>query len=490
MNKTLATLAPAAVAALLLSACNGNSVGGGTGVAPSVPATGTASHHHGRFGPNDNGPQDLHAGGATFPAYAYNLGNQPVGSYNQAQEPPGQGSLFYAAPTHGTIYYCLTGSGAGRKAFEGGSQDSGAPPTGPCAPLGATPTGFGSRTDPLDFAASDQAMTSSEYQTWYIPNRKQSSPGWGEPFEFPVIAGPIVYGYRPQDYVVKKIRLSTWTYCAMTNATISDWNDAAITADNGGVSVTGGVSQPITFYFRSDGSGTTYNFTVDLNAQCNVTFRAPYNTYPYAGPSRSAAWSFGVNGTWPGPGSSGDPNSRFIGESGNPGVLAAIQSTPFGTGYVEGAWAKSANPKVAQALLQSGQKKKTGKAIFTDPTDKKEVAAALAKVTAGNITYGGGSDGQPLGTSAPWCILYIDPSVFDAPPKKAYPIVGVSYMLFYGINNGQHLSDKQALIKFMYSSQAKSIVKKLEYTSMPPSIANAALNALNGQGSSQPACVQ
>ncbi len=291
MNKTLATLAPAAVAALMLSACNGNTAGGGTGVAPSVPATGTASRHHGRFGPNDNGPQDLHAGGATFPGYAYNLGNQPVGSYNQAQAPPGQGSLFYAAPTKGTIYYCLTGSGAGRKAFEGGSQDSGAPPTGPCAPLGATPTGFGSRTDPMDFAASDQAMTSSEYQTWYIPNRKQSSPGWGEPFEFPVIAGPIVYGYRPQDYVVKKIHLSTWTYCAMTNATISDWNDAAITADNGGESVTGGVSQPITFFFRSDGSGTTYNFTVDLNAQCNVTFRAPYNTYPYGGPSRSAAWT-------------------------------------------------------------------------------------------------------------------------------------------------------------------------------------------------------
>ncbi len=173
-----------------------------------------------------------------------------------------------------------------------------------------------------------------------------------------------------------------------------------------------------------------------------------------------------MNQTWPGPGSSGDPNARFIGESGNPGVLAAIQSTPFGTGYVEGAWAKSANPKVAQALLQAGAKK-SGKAFWADPTNKKMVEAALSKVTASNITYGGGSDGQPLGTSTPWCILYIDPSVFDAPPKKAYPIVGVSYMLFYGLNNGQHLPDKQALINFMYSSQAKAIVSKLEYTSMP-----------------------
>lgn len=488
MNKTLATLASASVAALLLSACNGS--GGSTGVAPSVPTAGAASHHHGgRFGPNDNGPQDLHAGGATFPAYGYNLGNQPVGLYSQPQSPPGQGSLFYAAPTHGTIYYCLTGSGAGRKAFEGGSQDSGAPPTGPCAPLGASPTGFGGRTDPLDFVGSDAAMSSSEYQTWYVPNRKESSPGWGEPFEFPTIGGPIVYGFRPQDMDVKKVQLSTWSACAIANGTISDWNDAALTADNNGKSLTGGVSQTITFFFRSDSSGTSYLYTNWLNTACNQTFGKPYNAPPYAGPSRSAAWSFGVNSNWPGPGSSSDPNPNFIGESGNPGVLAAIQSTPFGTGYVEGAWAKSANPKVGQALIQAGQKK-SGKAIFADPTNKKAVAAGLSGLNAGSITYGEGSDGQPLGTSAPWCILYIDPSNFTHAPKKAYPIDGVSYMLFYGLNNGQHLSDKQSLIKFMASSQANSIVSKLEYVPLPNSIHNAVLNALNGQGSSQPACVQ
>jgi phosphate transport system substrate-binding protein len=488
MNKTLATLATAAVAALLLSACNGS--GGSTGVSPSLPTTGgAASHHHGRFGPNDNGPQDLHAGGATFPAYAYNLGNQPVGNYNQPQSPPGQGSLFYAAPTHGTIYYCLTGSGAGRKAFEGGSQDSGAPPTGPCAPLGATPTGFGGRTDPLDFVGSDAAMSSSEYQTWYVPNRKESSPGWGEPFEIPVIGGPIIYGYRPQDVDVKKVQLSTWSACAIANGTISDWNDAALTTDNKGKSLTGGVSQTITFFFRSDSSGTSFLYTNWLNTACNQTFGPPYNKYPYGGPSRSAAWPFGVNSTWPGPGSSSDPNPNFIGESGNPGVLAAIQSTPHSTGYLEGAWAKSANPKVGQALIQSGAKK-NGKAIFADPTNKKAVKAALGNLNAGSITYGEGSDGQPLGTSAPWCILYIDPSNFVNAPKKAYPIVGVSYLLFYGINNGQHLSDKQSLIQFLLSSQADTLINKLEYVPLPNSIHNAVNNALQGQGSSQPSCLQ
>ncbi|MGC1379446.1 MAG: substrate-binding domain-containing protein [Candidatus Baltobacteraceae bacterium] len=450
---------------------------------PNTPA----GSHRGHLRPLDNGPQDLHAGGSTFAAYAYNLGNQPVGLYSQPQTPPGQGSLFYAAGTHGTIYYCLTGSGAGRKAFEGGSQDSGAPPEGACAPLGATPTGFGSRTDPMDFAGSDAAMTSSEYTTWYVPNREQGSVTWGEPFEFPILGGPIAYGYRPQDYDVKNVKLSTWTYCAIANGTIADWNDGAITADNG-QSVTGGVSEPITFFFRSDSSGTTYLYTTDLSAQCNVTFKKRYNNPPYGGPSRSAAWTFGVSSTWPGPGSSSDPNPNFIGESGNPGVLAAIQSTPYGTGYVEGAWAKSANPKVAQALLQNGFK--GNKPVFVDPTNKKAVQGALKKVNGGSIEYGMGSDEQPLGTTAPWCILYIDPSVFDTPPAKTYPLVGISYLLFYGQNNGLHVSDKQTLIKFLASSQTTKILSKLEYTSMPSSINTAILNALNGNGGSQPPCLQ
>jgi ABC-type phosphate transport system substrate-binding protein len=485
MRNMLAVLALAAVPALILSACSGNAAGPGAGGAlPSGPA----AHHRG-VGPNDNGPQDLHAGGATFPAYGYNLGNQPVGTYQYPQAPPGQGSIFYAAPTKGTVYYCLTGSGYGRKEFE---QNNGTATTA-CAPLGASPTGFGGRQDPLDFVGSDVAMPSTECcasGTPYYNGRLTGSKTWGQPFEFPTIGGPIVFGFRPQDFKanVSTIKLSTWTYCAIVNGTISDWNDGAITADNG-KSVTGGVSQTITFFFRSDSSGTSYLFTNHLNTACNVTFKAPYNAPPYGSSSRSAAWPFGVNMVWPGPGSSGDPNPHFIGESGNPGVLAAIQSTPFATGYLEGAWAASANPKVGQALLQNGYSKKTG-AIFVDPRDKAAVKAALAKVTAANITYGGGSDGNPLGSTTPWCQLYVSPTNFVTPPKSTYPVVGFSYWLFYGQNNGVHLADKTTLINFLVSKKADRLIEKLEYAPLSSSIHNAITNALNGNGGSQPACLQ
>ena len=76
------------------------------------------------------------------------------------------------------------------------------------------------------------------------------------------------------------------------------------------------------------------------------------------------------------------------------------------------------------------------------------------------------------------------------PPAKSYPIVDVSYLLFYGNNNGVHLSDKTTLVKYMYSNSAATIESKLEYSPLSNSIGSAAISALNGNGGSQPACLQ
>ncbi len=63
----------------------------------------------------------------------------------------------------------------------------------------------------------------------------------------------------------------------------------------------------------------------------------------------------------------------------------------------------------------------------------------------------GGSDGIPLASTTPWCQLYIDPKNYDKPPKGSYPIVGPTYLMFYGQNNGVHVIDKIALIQFLMS---------------------------------------
>ncbi|MBV8148911.1 MAG: hypothetical protein JO092_07450, partial [Candidatus Eremiobacteraeota bacterium] len=166
MRNALATLVLAAFSAASLTACNGPS-NGATGVGALPNARSQAN-----LRPRDFSANDLHAGGATFPAYAYNLGNQPTGLATQPQAPPGAGSLFgsVSLPSGSTVYYCLTGSGTGRGIFETGSKSQSgggnATTAGACAPLGATPTGFGARVDPPDFAGSDVAMASTEYPTY------------------------------------------------------------------------------------------------------------------------------------------------------------------------------------------------------------------------------------------------------------------------------------------------------------------------------------
>jgi ABC-type phosphate transport system substrate-binding protein len=410
--------------------------------------------------------------------------------------PPGNGSLFGTMRLHGQaqIYYCLTSSGSGRAAFTGGPAAAKAPATGPCAPLGANPTGFGARQDPLDFAASDVALASTEYTTYKQYRESSSGTNWGEPVEVPSFAGEIVFGYRAGDFksYQSTIHLSTWTACAIANGTISDWNDPAVTKDNG-ASITSGISEPIEFYVRSDNAAPSYFLTYHLDAVCNTTWKKPYNAPPYQSTGHSAAWLYGVNSVWPGPGSSKVPNARFVGVIGNPGVVAAIQSTPFSIGYVEGAWAKSANPAIAEALLQSGRDRH-GKPVWADPKSAASTSSAVGVLNASSITYGGGSDELPLATSRPECVLYIDPAKFTNPelagaPTGAYPIIQVGYLLFYSNNNGFHTASKQHVLYFLSTNKARAIEQSLGYTPLSPSIQNAVNAAVRGSNGKTP-CVR
>ncbi|MBV8491477.1 MAG: substrate-binding domain-containing protein [Candidatus Eremiobacteraeota bacterium] len=525
MRKALSTFLLIAVPAL--SACNSQSIGNtpGGSLLPSNLMGSRASHVR----PRDTGAADLHAGGATFPAYAYNLGSQPAGcanttctsggsTPNYAQAPPGSGSLFDSYPGAGNIFYCLTGSGFGRKEFENPAGDGAGAAVAACQPLGSAPSGFGSQQDPLDFVGSDVGMPSTEYAT-YETNREAGTQGGGlgEPFQIPVIGGPIVIGYRPKDFKAAlpagaKLQLSTWTLCAIANGTVSDWSDPAIEADNGLKSPL--PAHAIRFYFRSDNSGTSFLFQTHLNATCHGTWPRPYNAAPYQGLQRNgqpsqAGWTFGApptNGQWIGPGGSGGAcvggvncpaNPHFIGESGNPGVLAGVVATPLAVGYLEGGWAKGSVVSVGQALIQNGYAGATRQmkahAIFVDPTNSAAVAAALSGVDSTKIQYGGGSDGNPVGTSRKECLLYVPPSTFDNPPAGDYPIVGVSYLLFYSkgngtLNSGSHYTDMLALIKYLTDAQkatytggaADTIMNNLEYTPLSASIHKAVYQAATG----------
>ena len=410
-------------------------------------------------------------GGATFPAFDYN-------GAVQAPNAPPTGSLFNATTYGGSqsIEYCLTGSGFGKRVFTGVAGNNA---NGPCAANGQTPTGFGDTvSNHPDLAGSDQALLVSEYAQYATAEK----PSYGEPFEAPTIGGPIVFAFQTSSFPAlgsTKLKLSQSTYCGITDGTIGNWNDAAITADNG-KSITGGVSQPITFYYRADGSGTTFLFQNHLKAVCPGFWSTVTPGKNWVGPTGTQASGSTFTDV---PTAGGTVN-------GNPGEISAIQTKKFSTGYVEGGYAASfGRPHLGQAVLQNAA------GSFSDPTVAANVTAALAGTS---ITLGGSGDipSQPLGSSRPDCILYIDPSTFQNPGgTSAYPIVGLSYFLFYGTGNGAtgtgHLADLQTLEKYLAAGHKGGSPYGNEYATLPLAVRNVVKAAATGTGAYLgKACIQ
>ena len=120
----------------------------------------------------------------------------------------------------------------------------------------------------------------------------------------PTVAGPITVSYNLSG--VDKLQLSPDTLANIFQAKITKWNDLALAKDNQGASLP---DMPITVAHRSDGSGTTSNFTKYLTAA-------------------SPEWKLGSGDTvaWP-PGTQGAEK--------NTGVAQIIKQTDGGIGYVD-----------------------------------------------------------------------------------------------------------------------------------------------------------
>ena len=113
--------------------------------------------------------------------------------------------------------YSSTGSGTGKKEFGAGLTD---------------------------FAGTDSTVKDGD------------GPAAGSFFYIPTVAAPITVSYNLAG--VDKLQLSGPVLAKIFPRTIKTWNDPAIAADNPGVTLP---DKPITVVHRSDGSGTTNNFT-------------------------------------------------------------------------------------------------------------------------------------------------------------------------------------------------------------------------------------
>ncbi|HZQ65558.1 MAG TPA: phosphate ABC transporter substrate-binding protein PstS [Gaiellaceae bacterium] len=184
--------------------------------------------------------------------------------------------------------------------------------------------------------------------------------------------------------------------------TITRWNDAAIRRLNAGVALP---DTKITPVWRSDGSGTTYNFT-DYLSSVSGAFKTK------VGNSTQVSWPTGFGGR------------------GSSGLAGVVKNTEGAIGYVDVAYALTNRIKFARVQNRAGK--------FITPGLRAIAAAAatIKSVPAGNEMH------------------IVDP---PASQPLAYPISTFSYVLlptrsnkavelrrfvFYALTQGQKLGPK------------------------------------------------
>jgi phosphate transport system substrate-binding protein len=197
--------------------------------------------------------------------------------------------------------------------------------------------------------------------------------------QFPMVMGGIVpvvnlEGIKPGDLV-----LDGPTLANIFLGTIKTWDDAAIKKLNPDAKLP---STAIAVVHRSDGSGTTYNFTYYLSA-VSADWKSKVGT------EKAVEWPVG------------------IGAKGNEGVANNVAQTAGAIGYVEYAYAKQ------NKLTHTDMMNKDGKRVKPTATT---FAAAAASADWNSVPgYGvilanqSGAESWPM-TAATWILMYKAPA--------------------------------------------------------------------------------
>ena len=133
--------------------------------------------------------------------------------------------------------------------------------------------------------------------------------------QFPTVIGGVVPVVNIDGVAPGQLKLDGTTLANIYLGKITKWNDPAITALNPGVTLP---DAPITTIFRSDGSGTTFNFASYLAAVSPEWKAGP-------GVDKSIKWPTAATGA---------------GGKGNEGVASNVARAKNSIGYVEYAYAK------------------------------------------------------------------------------------------------------------------------------------------------------
>jgi len=253
----------------------------------------------------------------------------------------------------------------------------------------------------IDFAATDKPLSAEELQASGLA-------------QFPVVIGGIVPVINIPGAHPGQVKLSGPVLAGIYAGDVKMWNDPRIVKMNPGLHFP---AKEITPVHRSDGSGTTFNFTHYLG-QVSPEWKSKY------GEGTTVSWTGGVGG------------------KGNEGVANYVKQIPYSVGYVE--YAYVIQNKMAYTLMQNAAGK------FVAPNAKSFAAAAA---------------------TADWTHakdFYL--VMTNAPGANSYPISATTFVLMY--KQPKNAANSQSARKFFNWALTKGQPQalSLDYVPLPAAL--------------------
>lgn len=220
--------------------------------------------------------------------------------------------------------------------------------------------------------------------------------------QFPTVMGGIVPAVNISGVAPGQLKLTGEIIAQIYLGDIKKWNDPKIVALNSGVTLPDANINPV---YRSDGSGTTFQFT-DYLSKVSADWKSKI------GNNTSVQWPVGIGG------------------KGNEGVSASVKQVANSIGYVEYAYAKQ--NKLAHALVQNADGQ------FPAPDDKSFQAAAANADWSAAPGFGISLNNQKGATA--WPITSATFLLVHAKPEKPAETEAALKFVDWAYKNGDQMA--------------------------------------------------
>ena len=311
------------------------------------------------------------------------------------------------------VNYAGTGSSDGRNQFRNGTVDFG--------------------VSEIPYGLKDSGVVDSP------PARKYAY--------MPIVAGgtSFMYNLKIAGKRVTNLRMSGETLTKVFTGVITQWNDPALKGDNPGLALPARKISPVV---RSDGSGTTAQFTTWMSSQ----YPPLWDAYCKKAGRQTPC---GVTSVYP-----VIPGSGFTAQSGSLGVSGYVSqnSSEGAITYVEYSYALNTGFPVVKLLNSAG--------YYTEPTAS-NVAVALLKAQIND---------DP---NSPAYLTQILTGVYTNPDPRTYPMSSYSYMIVPTALEGSFSENKgRSLGAFAYYflCEGQQQAPVLGYSPLPINLVQAGLN--------------